>query len=281
MSSALAGKMAKNVKGYGVHKVQLRATQHLIQKRLRQHVFRFMDLPQEIREIILSLLVGDSSSVTWTEGWPKPVSYKEDPNILPVTAWVGNRMLRLETIVVTLRKLELGVHCGSYLRRFTRWLSGIELAPARQAGVTQLNSSFEALTRLTFKCVVMRSYPFEEGVYACQHSDTLSRDKVFLESCKNLRYLRTEAYMSRHELSRPDIWDPLGDAKSRLPVATLLRLEKLETLCFVFRGSRSWFDGADLTRADAISRLDIVAAWFEGKYLQRGRKVKVTWLQDF
>ena len=58
MSSNFAAKVKHNNASFAVHRAQLKDTQALLANMRRRHVFPLMELPEEVRILILSCLYG-------------------------------------------------------------------------------------------------------------------------------------------------------------------------------------------------------------------------------
>lgn len=288
MSSQLAAKMtdamSQGVAPSAILMTQLRATQQFIKKRARQHVFPFMNLPFKIRRKILTLLADDSPHNKHVQHLKKPESYREDPVFLPITAWVGNRMLRLETILVTLEREEVGISCGEHMRVFAHWLSGIDLAPAREAKLTTLSTAFDAIKHLKFSDPDMEIYCWRRYAgWGCCCFDA-SRIWKFLDKCKNRRALTLELDMHMslivHRLGdvtpETDL-AALVENTCRFPLLGLAGIETLASLHLFLKNEPRCCDDLRPSVVDeAKMRCRMLVAWLEGEYKQRGGEVKVT-----
>jgi len=137
MSAGFAAKVKHSTASLAVHKAQLRSTETLlanIDVKLR-HVFRLMDLPEELRRIILAMVAQE-----WTYGIGGPYFASQ---CLPSTAFAGNEQLRQETILASLQHRAVSAYWDP--ESTEEWLSKLEFGVLQEAGTTSIRDGFSAV----------------------------------------------------------------------------------------------------------------------------------------
>jgi hypothetical protein len=91
MSSDFAAKVKHNNASFAVHRAQLKGTQALLANMRCRHVFPLMELPEEVRRLILIMLVRNQCNLG---------EFKYE---LPAIAWAGNEQLCSKTLLAALQ----------------------------------------------------------------------------------------------------------------------------------------------------------------------------------
>lgn len=281
MSSQLASKIKNNGAGHAVLKQQLLGTRQLVQRHAHTHIFRFMDLPQELREdiLLLSMVTGArvhaSSGHRYVRVSPEKAveTHPRDPRYLPHTAFAGNRLLRVESILVALQQKQVRIDSPSNCLDFKKWLSGIDFEPARRAGVTGHKTGFDAVKSLEFVAIRDQFTPKRlrhrevnelgewELLEKCSNLRSLTVDVDNWE-CRFLLLLNDEPNISRiHPRHR----------RVRFHLHDLTKLNKLADLHFKFVGP-NMFDNKEIVD----ERFKSLVTWLEERFERKRVKVKVT-----
>jgi hypothetical protein len=149
MSSDFAAKVVNNNARLAVHKAQLRATEsslanldikrrhaiHLTGLRdNRKNVFRLMDLPEELRRVILEMVVKEKMDDIYLSDMPQD---------LPAIAAAGNEQLRQETILAILENTTVNARFRPDLQE--QWLSTVSFGVLQQAGISPHPDGFSAI----------------------------------------------------------------------------------------------------------------------------------------
>jgi len=149
MSSDFAAKVGQSPASLAVHKARLQATEaslvnlnikraHAIRLTglpdIRKKVFRLMDLPEELRRVILEMVVIENID---------DMVLARMPRNLPAIAAAGNEQLRQETILAVLGSFE--VYANGAPKRSEDWLSTVNFGLLEQAGVTPVRDGFGAV----------------------------------------------------------------------------------------------------------------------------------------
>jgi hypothetical protein len=114
-----------------VFSAQLRATQASLARFKRRHVFRLMDLPGELRMMILVMLVKNQCDIG-------EFKYR-----LPAIAAAGNEQLRLETILAALQNNVFDTLWQCDLT--PKWLETVNFGALQKAGMTCPRDGFSAV----------------------------------------------------------------------------------------------------------------------------------------
>lgn len=185
MSSELATSMKQSGASFALHKAQLRDSEELVAGMQRKHVFRLMDLPPELRLIILEMAMpGRANRAIRPENRGAGLDeFQEgrDPRFLSATAAVGNELLRQETILVTLQKGTLGISHAP--KELGDWLSKVRFDLLQSPGAPS-----------QYQDGLMAVRTAEE--YSCIYTnpDPLALSTQLVSRLKNLRKLTVRFY---------------------------------------------------------------------------------------
>lgn len=190
-------------------------------------------------------------------------------------------MLRLETILITLERVEVNICYGEQTRLIVRWLSAIDLAPAREAKVTTLNNAFEAIRHLKSSCPDEDNECWRDHEWYCFSID---RDSKFRAKCKSLRTLTL-----RLDITPSQLFQLLAHATPETDLSTLLRdttygaalldltsIQTLASLHIIVNDFPMFLDDDYPIVKEAKSKCWILVAWLAGEYKQLGSGIKVT-----
>lgn len=108
--------------------------------------FRFMDLPQELREMIMRLLLPEELETCVRSYDGKNES--NDPTFVPALASMGNRQLRLESIDFTLQNVVLKVTNREESDNLRAWLANIDFGAMKQGSGNPLRTGFGSVRGL-------------------------------------------------------------------------------------------------------------------------------------
>jgi hypothetical protein len=149
MSLDFAAKVMQSAASFAVHKAQLRATEawlaEITIKRTRairltgladnrRNIFHIMDLPEEVRRIILEMVVQETVD---------NVNLCDIPHALPAIAAAGNEQLRQETILAILENMTVSASWRPELQE--SWLSTVNFGVLQQAGISPIQDGFSAI----------------------------------------------------------------------------------------------------------------------------------------
>lgn len=254
MSSELAAKAKHSTASLAAHRAQLKGTQAALAKIKHRHVFRLMDLPEDVRRIILVMLVRNQCKLG-------EFHYK-----LPAITAAGNEQLRQETILAALQNNVLGLTWGPELTQ--EWLPTVK---------------FGALQKTGIPCP-------RDGLGAIRTADVIWRDTDttrFLGRLENLRDLlvifadaaKMFGIGSDYSISGDALGASVRECNLDLPSLHLRRLRKL-TITVRFNHKRHEFvRDVEPYVPDWRKRIEDgckkVAGWLSEEYSARGRRVTV------
>lgn len=172
MSSEFAAKAKHSKTALALHKAQLEATQTSLANIRRRHVFRLMDLPKELRRMILVMHLRDQCDLSWI--------WYGLPNI--TCAATGNEQLRQEVILVALQNNPLSAVWA--IQRTMEWLSTIDFGVLQRAGMTCPRDGFGAI----------RTVEISGNSNTCiERLEETTRLLGQFENLRELRFLSTDA----------------------------------------------------------------------------------------
>ena len=182
-----------------------------------------MELPDLVRERVLQLLFQDSNIRVFLPGRngdpPTPI-------LLPITARVGNRQLRQETVRAGLMVSTLEIHSKRGNEKLQKWLSSLSLT---EASGSQRNG-FDAVKKLRFPY-------FSRFPHQSLPDTTPNSDLQLAKKCSNLRelsinFVRQEVYDYRAPMNGT-AYEPLNSAerlRREYRLDGILSLKQLEVL---------------------------------------------------
>lgn len=206
--------------------------------------FPLMELPYDVRHNIIEHMIDEQTIRPFMIPYATPIG-------LPNAARAGDRLLRRECILITLKLTTLEVQTGARNLILQRWLASISFEGVE----TSYKTAFDAIRSLKFTCFSF--FPIAQVKYD---------DIVLCQKSKHLRKLTINFH--------PDalIVSHLGPVLNYAPafrqdshLAGLLELSNLEELRIETSGPEA--------RMREIREL---AAWFEEEFEKRARKVSVT-----
>lgn len=182
---ALAARTGKNT--YPIVRQQLKATQDFLTERLgeKKQPLELMDLPYDVRHLILEHLIGPQNIRVFLRRSPIPIR-------LPEAARAGNIQLRRECLLVALNQCTIEIHSGPGNAAFQTWLSKIDLTGTESSCET----GFDAITSLNFP--YFSRFPYRRV------DITKNNDIGLALACRNLRSLTLDFHPDElhHVLSR-------------------------------------------------------------------------------
>ena len=141
---------------------------------LYEKPFNFMELPYELRHMILSYICGSRTMRVFLNG-----NYYSPPTTvpLPAIAKVDDPKLSAEATLVSIKQATIEIHSGPGNAKFQQWLSSIDFSAS---GETSLQSGFDAVHSLSF--LYFSRYPHR---FLPAHA--LNNDIQLMTKCRNLR----------------------------------------------------------------------------------------------
>ncbi|KAK4540889.1 hypothetical protein LTR36_008831 [Oleoguttula mirabilis] len=194
---------------------------------LRRQVFRIMDLPPELRHQILRYLPANTTVTVYLAGRNGlPPSGVE----LPVTTRAGDKLLRQETLMLTIEQTTFSIHSFVGNTSFQNWLQHVDLRLASD-GYT---NGFDAVKSLSFPF-------FSRFPHAIFPATQANSDIELMLKCRNLESVSMEWHFS--ELASYDAATRHTSPKTvqqlcaQYRLDRMLGLRKLKKLVLVqFRG---------------------------------------------
>jgi hypothetical protein len=254
MSSELAAKAKHSTASLALHRAQLKGTQAALAKIKHRHVFRLMDLPEEVRRVILVMLVRSQCDL-------REFHYK-----LPAITAVVNEQLRQETILAALQNNVLDLGWGPEMTQ--EWLPTV---------------NFGVLQKIGFSCP-------RDGLGAIRTADVIWRDTDttrFLGRLENLRDLlvifadaaKMFGIGSDYSISGDALGASVRECDLDLPSLDLRSLRKL-TIIVRFNYKRHEFvRDVEPYVPDWRDRIEEgckkVAGWLSKEYSARGQRVTI------
>lgn len=147
--------------------------------------FRIMDLPFDPREKILTInalefVAARSPSLRIPVYLPGKYDMASTAISLPPITQAGDRKLRLETILITIKLVTLEIHSGPGNAMLQKWLASLRL---QGSGVTKLQTGFDAVHSLYFPYVSF--YPFDRLPVNAPNNDI-----QLMRRCEHLREVK-------------------------------------------------------------------------------------------
>lgn len=173
---------------------------------------------------------------------------------LPPISQAGDRKLRLECILITIKLISFEIHSGPGNAKLQKWLGELYL---QGSGETRLGSGFDAVRSLFFP--YFSRYPY----YALD-STAPNNDIQLMRRCNNLRTVK--ALFVGSELHDYHTGGPksVQQLRDNYRLDGMLELANLRTLALQCYGVASDDSG-----------LQAVKKWFEGEFGKRKRPTKV------
>lgn len=222
--------------------------------------FPIMDLPYDIREKILQFDALDYVSQASPSLHIRvylPGNYNAAPTAirLPPLTQAGDRTLRLQSILVTIKLITVEIHSGPGNARLQTWLESLNLDGS---GETRLRTGFDAVHSLYFP--YFSRYPF----YTLP-ANAPNNDVQLMRRCANLRKVRlnfAHETLSNNQGAIKSVEDFRRDYR----LDGMLDLPSLVTL--TLQNSSLDLNGVPL--------LMPLKVWFESEFSKKGRSVTVT-----
>lgn len=212
--------------------------------------FPIMELPFDVREKILAFNALDfvtARSPSLRIAVYLPGKYGRAPTAirLPPITQAGDRKLRLESILVTIKLVTLEVHSGPGNAKLQKWLASLRL---RGSGETGLTTGFDAVHSLYFR--YFSFYPFDH-----LPGNAPNNDIELMRRCEHLREVKVMfdlGMLSDHYGREKSVQQLREDYR----LDGMLNLPSLRTLTFIASG------GNDVG-------LEPLKKWFEDEYKKR------------
>lgn len=216
--------------------------------------FRIMDLPYDIRERILrqdtlEFVSRTSPSLCIAVYLPGINGGASTAMRLPPVTQAGDRELRMQSMLVTIKLITFEIHSGPGNAKLQRWLRSINL---QASGQTHLNTGFDAVHSLYFPYFSYFPYHLPEI--------TANNDIELARRCANLRTLKV--YFSSDNLE--DVYgnpETVACLRESYRLDGMLELKNLKYLA--------------LHASSCLTALKNLKVWFEEEYSQRGQATKV------
>jgi hypothetical protein len=257
MSSDFAAKVKHNNASFAVHRAQLKGTQALLANMRRKHVFPLMELPEEVRRLILIMLVRNQCNL------------QEFKYELPAIAWAGNDQLCSETLLAALQNNVLDQ--TSFGEMMQNWLATVSFDALQKTGVPCPQNGLGAIRTVD---ILHYSEPYLD---VWKHTTRL------LSRLENLRDLLVICYEGTEMFEIASDYGMFGDALGArvrgcnldLPSLNLPSLRKLTIALRCYR----WMDNTEPDFTDRSKRIEDgckkVAGWLSEEYIARGLRVTV------
>lgn len=261
MSSEFADKAKHSNASLALHKAQLKDTQASLARIKYRHVFRLMDLPEELMMKILVMLVRNECNLG-------EFHYR-----LPAIAATGNQQLRLETLLAALQN---NILCTIWQNKSTlKWLSKVSFSALQNAGLTCPRNGLSAIRTVDIsRC----SGRWTEG-----DRDT-TRLLVRLKNLRDLLIVCNDAKKmfeigSDYSISGDALGAEVRECNLDLPSLHLPSLRKM-TITMRFDHEREeWMRNVGAYVPDWEKRIrdgcERVARWLSEEYGARGLRVIV------
>ncbi|KAK5132861.1 hypothetical protein LTR08_008577 [Meristemomyces frigidus] len=215
-------------------------SRHKFLSYIKKRQFKLMSLPSELRHEILKYLPEDTYIGVYLPGHRGMVPTGVE---LPVTARAGDKLLRQETIMITIEQTTFAIHSGPGNASFQNWLGDVDLRLTSKTYVT----GFDAVKSLAFPY-------FSRFPHASLAPATPNSDIELMLSCRQVE--QVSMVWVAQELVADDAATGQQGPKTverlrkEYRLDRMLGLRKLRTLTLVRRG------------AGNSTALDDLAAWF-------------------
>jgi hypothetical protein len=234
---------------------RLKATQDFLGERFgkRKQRLELMRLPYDVRHLILEDLTDPQNIRVFLRRSSIPVR-------LPEAARAGNIQLRLECLLVALKKCTIEIHSGPGNAAFQAWVSTIDLTGTESFGET----GYGAITSLNFP--YFSRFPYHRA------GITKNNDIGLALAYRNLRILSLDFHseelfniLCRHPESEGEVASKCAlDIRKSYQLDGLLGATKLEKIRF--RISTPEF---------ALAGLAEVVAWLGKGFQECGQKIVI------
>ena len=215
--------------------------------------FRLFGLPYEVRHEILGYVADAMSIAVYLPGIGGMPSTAIP---LPLVTQVGDRRLRLETILLAIKQTTLEIHSGPANQKLQVWLASLNFS---HTGNTSLCNGFDAVHSLRFPYFSR----FPHRILAARSSNN---DIDLMRRCANLRSV------SLHFVHSELIDYTTGLAKSVAQLRAEYRFDCMRNLRNLSKleleGPSPGTVGHTVTVA--------LAAWFRWEYALHGKALQVT-----
>jgi hypothetical protein len=217
--------------------------------RLDSKLFALMALPYDLRHEILSYVCSSQKMPVFLKGirgMPRTAV------LLPSIARAGDRKLRAEVILVSLKHTTMEIHSGPGNAKLQEWLESIDLSVSEQ---TSLNSGFEAVHALSFP--YFSRYP-----HVSLPSNSPNNDLQLMKKCQNLRRIELNFVLSELYNHSTGLPKSLFQLRREYRLHTMLEIFKYgELKTVVLRGPSAGYGGH--------TALEELGAWLRWEYAVR------------
>lgn len=222
--------------------------------------FRIMALPFDVREKILQFVALDfikkrSPSLNLAVYLPGINGKTSTAIRLPPITQAGDRKLRLETILITLKLVTLEIHSGPGNAMLQKWLESLRLD---KSGQTTLCAGFDAVHSLEFP--YFSRYPFH-----FLPANAPNNDVELMRRCNTLRHVKVNFVLSTL-YGNPGSLKTVAELRKDYRLDGMLELQNLRTLVLEHPGVDD--QGKPL--------LTPLKKWFEGEFAKKGQVTTVT-----
>lgn len=267
MSSGFATKVKHGNASLDIHKAQLEDTQASLAKIERRHVFPLMDVPEELRKIILVMVVHN-------EMRDAGLTSMGAPRGRYALTYAGNKQLRLETILAVLQNVPVCLDWDP--QRTENWLSTVNFGVLQQAGITSTRDGFSAVRTVDFTRYSL-FMPDEWKIAARMLKRFENLHEMIVQSCDADRMFNIGFY----DISGDELGEKMRFCNLDLPAFDVPSLRRL-TVTVVFNDCYARENLEDRVAAEVPEWKTIiehgcqkVAGWLREEYSARGMRVTV------
>lgn len=232
--------------------IWVRGQRYKVLEFLNRPKFRLMDLPPELRHNVLRYLPDATDVGVYLSGHNgmSPTAVE-----LPVTARAGDRVLRQETIMMTIEQTTFAIHSGPGNASFQTWLEHVDLRLASDGYI----NGFDAVKSLSFP--YFSRYPHSHLLATATNNDI-----ELMLKCRNLESVSME--WAGQELCNYDaatgmpFAKPVQQLRSEYRLDRMLDLRRVKKLVLVGRMI------GDTTLSDLATWLGTNMPHVDGKRIQ-------------
>lgn len=227
----------------------------------RKRIFRFMDLPFDVRHHILTYVC--TSATKTTRVFLKGLYGSPTTVPLPPIARTANRRVKSEALLVTIKQTTFEIHSGPGNAKFQNWLSSIDLTAS---GETSLKKGFDAVHSLAFP--YFSHYP-----HASLPVKAPNNDLQLMAKCKMLRkveitFVSNEVYNHYHGVGVSPGPKPLDQLRRQYRLDTIRETFKHgELRSVVIYGPRFTITQGDKTIDTSHPSPKELATWLKEEYV--------------
>ncbi|KAM0722201.1 hypothetical protein Q7P37_001642 [Cladosporium fusiforme] len=214
--------------------------------------FRFLDLPFDLRDIILGHIIKSQNIMAFLKNSSTPLR-------LPAVAYAGHMALRRHCQLVTLKKCTIEIHSGPGNAKLQSWLSKIDFS-----AISNLRTGFDAIRSLKFPY-------FSRFPYGTPGINT-NNDVQLMLACKNLTTVTLNFHPGEVGRIFMRFHNRAERNNSTLYFETAQRIRQNYQLDGILGATELKTLRLDANPWGPLSEL---ASWFTEQFLERGQEVKV------